>query len=122
MYRVQAHVGKNRLYVVFGGEMSVEEFRAATAEIAQAVVRLKAPFDMVADISELKPLPEGTEPVIRETAELLRAKGIRRVVRVVGRAAHAAVQFERATRMQGYAANLAFTKDEAEQVLDGFLI
>ena len=122
MYRVEAHVGKNRLYVVFAGDMTPEEFRAALDAIAREVLRLRPGFDMLADISELKPLPDAVEPMIRETAQLLRDKGVRKAVRIVGRAAAAAVQFERATRMEGYAANLAFSKDEAEQVLDGFLI
>jgi hypothetical protein len=119
MFSIQAHVGKNRLYVVFGGEMSLVEFGEALAEIDRAIARLRPGFDMLADISELKPLPDGVEQMIRETAQRLRDKGIRRAVRIVGRAAQAAVQFERATRIEGYGANLAFSKEEAERVLDG---
>ena len=121
MYSVQAHVGKNRLYVTFAGEMTEAEFGSALDEIERALEKLRPGFDMLADITALKPLPEGTFPGIRRTAVLLRDRGIRRAVRIVGKATAAAVQFERGTRIEGYGANLAFSREEGERVLDGVL-
>jgi hypothetical protein len=121
MYSVQAHVGRNRLYVTFAGEMTEAEFGAALEEISSALGRLQTGFDLLADITALKPLPEGVLPGIRQTAALMRDKGLRRAVRIVGKATAAAVQFERATRIEGYGAYLAFSREEAERVLDGAL-
>lgn len=119
MFSVRISAAKNRLYVVFAGSMTAEEMAAGLAEIDRAVLQLRPGFDMLADIKDLQPLPEECLEGIRSTASMLVRSGLHRAVRVVGRAAQATAQFERATRVGGYGANLAFSQAEAEQMLDG---
>lgn len=119
MFSVRISAARNRLYVVYAGSMTEEEFALSLEEIDRAVLQLRPGFDMLADIQELQPLPEACLEGIRNTASMLVRAGLHRAVRVVGRAAQATAQFERATRVDGYGANLAFSQAEAEAMLDG---
>lgn len=119
MYSVKISSGKNRLDVLFAGSMTEAEMAEALAEIGRAVRQLRPGFDLLADITQLQPLPEVCLEGIRNTAALMIEAGLNRAVRVVGRAAGATAQFERATRVDGYGANLAFSRSEAERLLDG---
>jgi hypothetical protein len=119
VFSVRISAARNRLYVVFAGGMTAGEMAEALAEIDRAVLQLRPGFDMLADIKDLQQLPEDCLEGIRNTASMLVRSGLHRAVRVVGRAVQATAQFERATRVDGYGANLAFSQAEAEQLVDG---
>ena len=84
----------------------------------QALERLRPGFDMVSDLSGVTRLPPESTGQLRRIIEAARAKGYRRAVRVVGRSAVAAVQFERISRALSHEAYLAFSMEEAERLLD----
>ena len=118
MFEVEALVGKNRLVVRIWGDIDdVEAWRVGDAAV-QALERLRPGFDMVSDLSGVTRLPPESTGQLRRIIEAARAKGYRRAVRVVGRSAVAAVQFERISRALSHEAYLAFSMEEAERLLD----
>ncbi|MBZ4419537.1 hypothetical protein [Myxococcus sp. RHSTA-1-4] len=119
MFEVEARVGKNRLVVRLWGEIDdAEALRVGDAAVA-AMDRLRPGFDMVSDLSGVTRVPPQAAGQLRRIIESGRARGFRRVVRVVGRSLEAAVVFERTSRAIGHEAHLAFSLEEAEQLLDG---
>ncbi len=118
MFEVRVGLGKNRLYVKMSGTVSPAEAGTAADEVIREVVRLRPGFDTITSISGLEPLaPEALKEIGRiKTFLATLQRG--RVVRVVGRSAQAAVQFERLSRGHGYSAQLAFSLAEAERILD----
>lgn len=119
MFEVEARVGKNRLLVRIWGDVDdAEALRIGDAAVS-AMERLRPGFDMVSDMSGLRHVPPQAMAQLRRIVEAARARGFRRVVRVVGRSVEAAVVFERTSRAIGHEAHLAFSLEEAERLLDG---
>jgi cytosine/adenosine deaminase-related metal-dependent hydrolase len=119
VYEVQALVGKNRLVVRIWGDIDDAEARQVGDAAVKAIERLRPGFDVMSDLTGLSPVtPEGLAQ-LRRIIEAARARGIRRVVRVVGRSVDAALQFERISRELGHEAYLAFSLEEASRLLDG---
>lgn len=119
MFEVQALVGKNRLVVRIWGEIDDAEARQVGDAAVKAIERLRPGFDVMSDLTGLAPVtPEGLAQ-LRRIIEVAQARGVRRVVRVVGRSVDAALQFERISRELGHEAYLAFSLEEAERLLDG---
>ncbi|MFY2564432.1 hypothetical protein ACN469_42985 [Corallococcus terminator] len=118
MFEVETHVGKNRLVVRIWGDIAKEEAQRVGDAAVRAIDRLRPRFDLLSDLKGVTSLdPEGTEH-LRRIMEAAKARGFRRVVRVVGRSFDAAVLFERTSREMGYDAHLAFSLEEAERLLD----
>lgn len=121
MVRINPEVGKNRLVVEFSGRVSVDELQLAVSHAKVALERLKAPVDLLSDIRQLEgmvALDEPTTKAFRELAGTIGYFGVRKVVRVVGKSAMAAVHLEKLSRsVKNHAAQLAFSLDEAESVL-----
>jgi hypothetical protein len=119
VYEVQALVGKNRLVVRIWGDIDDAEARQVGDAAVKAIERLRPGFDVMSDLTGLSPVtPEGVVQ-FKRIIEAARARGIRRVVRVVGRSVDAALQFERVSRELGHEAYLAFSLEEASRLLDG---
>jgi hypothetical protein len=115
--RFTVDVGRNRLLVELDGVVCAGEPGLSDAQLAQALPRLTAPFDVVSDVRQLEGIEPEALPALKHLGERLRAAGVRRVVRVVGKSPNGAVQMERLARHLGHAAHLAFSLDEAEAVL-----
>lgn len=119
MYEVRVRPGKNRLYFTMRGAVTEEEARAAAEELTRQLPQLRAGFDTITDINGLEPLsPDALAQIKRGNDQLMRVKP-GRVIRVVGRSALAAVQFEKLSKAHGHSAQLAFSLEEAERLLDG---
>ncbi|QSQ23987.1 hypothetical protein JY651_03125 [Pyxidicoccus parkwayensis] len=120
MFEVQALVGKNRLVMRLWGNVDDAEARQIGDAAVAGMERLRPGFDMVSDLRGLTTVvsPEGMIQ-LRRIVEAARVKGFRRGVRVVGRSAEAALQFERVSRAIGHEVYLAFSLEEAERLLDG---
>ncbi|MGV3625767.1 MAG: hypothetical protein ACO1OB_33455 [Archangium sp.] len=117
MVRIEADAGKNRILLHISGRPAVEKSPAVRQQLEEALSRLRAPVDVLSDIRELEELSPDLIGEFKLFGERLRQFGVRRVVRIVGRSAQAAVQIERLTRhLKGHAAHLAFSEAEAEQV------
>lgn len=101
------------------GTVSEDEARTAADEVIAHLDKLRAGFDTISDIAGLEPLAPAALEHIRRANDRLLALKPGKVVRVVGRSAQAAVQFEKLSKHHGYSAQLAFSMKEAEQLLDG---
>ncbi|WP_205525481.1 STAS domain-containing protein [Pyxidicoccus trucidator] len=119
MFEVEARVGKNRLVVRIWGDLDDAEARQIGDAAVRAVDRLRPGLDILSDLSGLTRVPVECAAQLRRIVEAAQARGLRQVVRVVGRSAEAALQFQRISRSIGYEAYLAFSLEEAERMLDG---
>lgn len=119
MFEVEARVGKNRLVVRIWGDVDDAEARQIGDASVSALERLRPGLDILSDLSGLTRVPAECAAQFRRIVEAARARGLRRVVRVVGRSAEAALQFQRISRRIDHEAYLAFCLEEAERMLDG---
>ncbi len=117
MIRVISDVGKNRIVFELSGRPTKQQVLAAEEELRLALPRLRSPIDVISDVSRLDSLEELNPTTIIAAGALLQNIGIRRVVRVVGRSKEGAVQMQRAAKYLNHSAHIAFSREEAEQVL-----
>lgn len=117
MVRISPDVGRNRVIIQLAGAPTAVDAVTCHRELREALTRLRSPVDVLCDIRELETM-ESVEPEkFLEVGETLRAFGVRKVVRVVGRRAQAAVHMQRLARqLENHTAHLAFSMEEAEQV------
>lgn len=115
--RIEPDVGRNRVLIILSGSPTGEKYPQAEKDLKDALARLRSPVDVMSDIRELEALDEHLVEQFKMLGLLLAQFGVRRVVRVVGRSAKAAVHMERLSRnLKNHAAHLAFSMQEAEQV------
>lgn len=89
----------------------------AMKELHDSLARLRPPVDVLSDIRELEGLNDALLDHFRQAGEVLGRFGVRKVVRVVGKSARAAVHMQRLSRqLKNHNAHLAFSLQEAEQV------
>jgi len=117
-YELQALRSHNRLHVRAWGHPTPEEaFACANAAIA-ALSKLRAGFDVLADVSGLNSLSDACMPHVERLQSSFVENQVRRVVRVCGPLPEIILKLERHARSQGYAAHLATSVEEAESLLD----
>jgi hypothetical protein len=115
--RISPDVGRNRVVIQLAGSPSAEMVAEAERELHEALSRLRSPVDVLSDIRELNAMNETLVEGFKQIGGILGKFGVRRVVRVVGKSAQAAVHMERLSRqLKNHAAHLAFSMEEAEQV------
>ncbi len=117
MVRISPDVGRNRIIILWSGAPTSVEAVTAERELREALSRLRPPIDVLSDIRELETMETFPAEDFRRLNAALSAFGLKKIVRVVGRRALAAVHMERLSRqVPGHTAHLAFSLDEAEQV------
>jgi hypothetical protein len=119
MVEIRAFPGRERLLMVFRGQVLEEELDRAEPELREALTRMGPRFDMISDVSAAETLSPETVERIRQMGKLIVDAGLRTHVRVVGRSGQAALQFQRISRTVGYDSRLAYSMTEAESLLDG---
>ena len=119
MVLIRAVPRRERVMVVYRGEVLAAEIEEAERQLRTALPNLSPAFDVVCDVSAAEPLAPEAVTRLRRMAELLLPAGLRTHVRVVGRSGQTALQFHRIGRSIGYESRLAFSLDEAEALLDG---
>lgn len=118
---VHADVAKNRLYIRLEGEANDREAEAVGDAIIREMDRMRPGFDMVSDLTHAGPLGPAGLAQFKRILEAARERKFRRAVRIVGRSAAAALQFARTSKELSHEAYLAFSREEAERLLDGLL-
>ncbi len=108
----------NRLRVRAWGHPTPEEAFALASEAIEALSRLRAGFDVLADVSGLGSLPDGCMPQVERLQSYFVRSEVGRVVRVCGALPDVVLKLERQARAAGYAAHLATSVAEAEALLD----
>ena len=117
-FEVETLRSHNRLRLKASGHATPKEvFAFASAAIA-AASKLRAGFDVLADLSGLASLPDDCMPHVERLQSFLMANGVGRVVRVCGPLPDVILKLERQSRANGYAAHLATSVAEAEALLD----
>ena len=119
MVEIRAFPGRERLLMVFRGQVLEQELDRAEPELREALTRMGPRFDMISDVSAADTLSAETVERIRRMGKLIVDAGLRTHVRVVGRSSQAALQFQRISRTVGYDSRLAYSMTEAESLLDG---
>lgn len=119
MVEIQALPTRGRVMVVYRGQVLAAELEEAERQLHSTLSVLAPAFDVVCDISAAEPLGPEAVTRVRHLAEVLLRSGLRTHVRVVGRSGQTALQFHRIGRSAGYESRLAFSRDEAEALLDG---
>lgn len=114
---VRTDLGRNVLYITLEGFFTLDQVRAACAEILRAARRLRPGFALVNDIRTFKPASQEAVSLMTDTQKAISALKPRRVVRVVGASATASMQLSRTGRTAGYDANTVGTLEEAEALL-----
>jgi hypothetical protein len=116
---VQANVGKNRLFIRIEGRIEDAQAKSVADAIIKEMDRLRPGFDVVSDLTKAEPLgPEGSAQ-LKRVLEEQRARKFGRGVRIVGRSAQTALQFARDSKDSHHEPYLAFSREEAERLLDG---
>ena len=118
MFKAKADTRNNRLYITLSGLIQKNEAAKATEAVIDASKRLMADFDVINDISGLKPGTPEVEAQLKKVQKYLKAHGMRRVVRVVSdEETIGAKQVHRAGMAMGYMGETAKSIAEAEQML-----
>ena len=117
-FEVQTLRSHNRLFLKAWGHPTPEEAFACASAVIAALGRLRAGFDVLADLSGLASLPDECMPHIKRLQSFLVANEVGRVVRVCGPLPDVILKLERQSRAQGYAAHLATSVAEAEALLE----
>jgi hypothetical protein len=118
---MHADVGKNRLYIRIEGQLEESQAPSFADAFIREMDRMRPGFDLVSDLSQAEPLGPVGVAQFRRIVEAANERKIGRVVRIVGRAAQTALQFARHSKEYfQYEPYLAFSREEAERLLDGF--
>jgi hypothetical protein len=117
-FTLRAEKMKNRLYLAFAGSFADTEVKETARLIIREAGKLEPGFDAINDIGSCRPMSPEVNAVLKETQQLLKKMGMRRVVRVIGDALIAGVLISRNAREIGYCAATARTVDEAEKLLE----
>lgn len=118
---VHVDVGKNRLFIRIDGRLEEAEAPSVGDSIIQAMERLRPGFALISDLTDAEPLgPVGVEQIKRLITGS-RERKVGKTVRIVGRSAQIALQFARTSKEYQHEPYLAFSREEAERLLDGLL-
>jgi hypothetical protein len=117
MYNAQADLAKNRLVITLVGLLSDEETRLAVDAVLAEAKRLRPPFDLINDMSNLRPISQVGLAEIRRAMTSLAEMGLRQVVRVTGVSSVVQLQFKRETQ-GAYPVELVPSLAEAHAFLD----
>ena len=98
MYEAKANPSDGYLLIRLEGMLQLPEAKAAVASILAEARRMKPPFTIISDIHEALPAPPDVAEAFKQGQMALYAMGAARVIRVVGNAATANLQFQRTQR------------------------
>ncbi len=118
-YKIQADIINNRLYLIMRGYLVDEYVKRAVVKTIEEVEKLRSGFDLINDISELKPATDDDARRLQRVKGYVLGRGVNRLVEVVKIS-------ERESRMKSAERNVGKTKndpifvssvDEAEKFL-----
>lgn len=119
--KVQVDQKTNRLYLTMSGVLSEEQAEACAKEIELAVEKLKPMFDVINDISGIRPQQPEVLVHAERAYRCIARHQVGRVVRVVTDVSIEtlkwAAQMERSSRGAGYTTDIATSITEAERML-----
>ncbi len=118
---IQADVGKNRLFIRIEGRLEDADAPGVGDAMIREMGRMRPGFAMISDLTHAEPLgPVGLEQ-FKRVLMAAREHKVGHTVRIVGRSAQTALQFARTSKKYQHEPYLAFSREEAERLLDGLL-
>ncbi len=118
----RADVAKNRLHLRMSGFFREDEGPEMLKRLTLELDRLRHGFDVILDMVDVKPGSPETAAMLRRAGELIKARGRRRGVWLVGSSATTLLQFRRELGglFDADSTRTAGTTPEAELILDGW--
>lgn len=118
MNMVRADIRRNRLYITLEGTVDKHAAEQVVGNIVHETGRLYPGFDVITDLTRAKIGHLNAASVFRGAMEFLAARGVRRVVRVVGRSKVILAQFMRLSNgFKVYKAIYVGSMEDAEKEL-----
>ncbi|HEX8703107.1 MAG TPA: hypothetical protein VF815_30000 [Myxococcaceae bacterium] len=118
---IEADVGKNRIFIRIAGQLDDADAPAVGDAVIRAMDRMRPGFALISDLTQAEPMgPLGVEQ-LKRVITASRERKVGQTIRIVGRAAQAALQFARTSKEYRHEPYLAFSREEAERLLDGLL-
>lgn len=118
MYSVRADRDNNRLIIVLAGFVNTSDAEKVVDGIVVESSKLKPGFDVITDLTKYSLGNLKATKSLHHAMEFLKTRGVRHVVRVVGRSKMALMQFARATLgFRGYKPIYVTSMELAEKKL-----
>lgn len=92
---IRTDTGKNRLYICLNGFFSGADLEPTLAKIRAELEHLHPDFDVITDIKGFVPGSPKAAEALKAGAELVKARGRRRAIRVTGGLMTGLMQFKR---------------------------
>ena len=118
MYNIKADIEKNRLYCTLSGFFENKDMKECSDKTIEECKKLKPGFDVITDISEFKAVGQDTVDEVKRAQAFFKEHGVRRGIRVAGKATLTAIQFNRVGKTVDYTTDTVETLAEAERILD----
>lgn len=118
MHTIRLDKDMNRLIVILKGSFNKSEGEQCVNDIVFSVNQLKRGFDVINDISEFQGSDEKCEDFFLNSFMLLKIKGVRNIIRVVGASKKALLKFATETKLiDNYPVQCVPTMKDAENIL-----
>ncbi len=117
-YTIEPDIEKNRLYIKLAGFFTDEALKEAADRSIEEASKLGTGFDIINDISELKPASEKGYAEIKRAQAFMQKNGVNRVIRITGSSYLSSAQFSQKTTEVSYSGETAKNKEEAELMLE----
>lgn len=119
MWEIKNDIAKNRIYMKLDGYFTIDDVKEASSILLQKTSELKPGIDVVNDISKFKAVNDEAQAEIIKAQRDLMAKGVKRVIRVVGSIV-GKMQFNRLTEEAeaGYEVVEVNSFEDADSYLD----
>ena len=117
MHDIRCETRLNRIYIRLEGFFTPEEMRKCVDETIAAARRLRPGYEVITDISQMKPGNDAVAKEIERAQAHFVASGAKRGVRVVGPSVVSGMQFKRTGSQVGYHSVNVGSQAEAETYL-----
>lgn len=95
MHIVRCDIKRNRLNVILGGIIKLDEAEIVKQEIFEAVDKLEPGFDVLNDLSKFIHGDDSAGSILQDVTKFLSDKKAARIIRVVGQSKTGLMQFAR---------------------------
>jgi len=118
MVKIWSDASKNRVYMVLKGGITESEIKSAADLFISEVQKLNPPVDVINDISEFTPESNMDISHILRAQKFIVQYGLGRAIRVIRDKVEGVIPFVAGVVETGYNANLAYSVEEAEKMLE----
>ena len=119
-YEFRVDKSKNRLYAHIEGFFHDDNANEALEELKKILPELRPDFDVVMDLTGLKPATQNAVEILASAAQLVAESGRRRAVRISSEYVAGTIQFKRSFKDVSTEDNVQYagSVEEADRILD----